>query len=55
MRWMDMASNIAINTNIKNIKCVADLDNFKNSKKISEIINKASHPIFSEEGLKTYK
>ena len=55
MRWMDIASNIAINTSIKNIKCVADLDNFKNSKKISEIINKASHPIFSEEGLKTYK
>ena len=55
MRWIDMASNIAINTNKKNIKCVADLDNFKNSNKISEIVNKASHPIFSEEGLKTYK
>ena len=55
MRWIDMASYIAINTNKKNIKCVADLDNFKNSNKISEIVHKASHPIFSEEGLKTYK
>ena len=55
LRWIDMAFNIAINTNKKNIKCVADLDNFKNSNKISEIVNKASHPIFSEEGLKTYK
>ena len=55
MRWIDMAFNIAINTNKKNIKCVADLDNFKSSNKISQIVNKASHPIFSEEGLKTYK
>ena len=37
------------------IKCVADLDNFKSSYKISQIVNKASHPIFSEEGLKNYK
>ena len=55
MRWIDMAFNIAINTNKKKIKCVADLDNFKNSNKISQIVYKASHPIFSEEGLKTYK
>ena len=50
MRWRDMASNIAIDSNKENIKCVADLDNFKNSNKISESINKVSHPIFSEEG-----
>ena len=39
----------------KNIKCVADLDNFKNSSNISKIIKNASHPIFSAEGLKIFK
>jgi len=55
MRWINLATNIAINTNKQNIKCVADLDNFKNTSKISEIVKNASHPVFSEEGLKTYK
>ncbi len=55
MRWINIASKIAINTNKKNIKCVADLDNFKNNSKISNIIKNASHPIFSHEGLKSYK
>ena len=54
MRWKDMASYIAINTNKKNIKCVADLDNFKKTSHISQIVKNASHPIFSEEGLKIY-
>ena len=31
------------------------IKNFKNSNKISQIVYKASHPIFSEEGLNTYK
>ncbi len=55
IRWIDLATYIAINTNKKNIMCVADLDNFKNSSKISLIVKNASHPIFSEEGLTTYK
>ena len=55
MRWIGVATKIAINAKEKNIKCVADLDNFKNSSSISKIIKNASHPIFSEEGLKTYK
>ena len=55
MRWINLATKIAINSKEKNIKCVADLDNFKNSSSISKIIKNASHPIFSEEGLKTYK
>ena len=55
MRWINIASYIAISTNKKNIKCVADLDNFKNSSKVTEIVKNVSHPIFSEEGLKNYK
>ena len=55
MRWISLATKITINAKKKNIKCVADLDNFKNSSSISKIIKNASHPIFSEEGLKTYK
>ncbi len=55
MRWISVATKIAINAKKKNIKCVADLDNFKNSSSISKIIKNASHPIFSEEGLKIYK
>ena len=39
----------------KDIKCVADLDNIKKTSNISKIVKNASHPIFSEEGLKTYK
>ena len=55
MRWIRIATEIARKTNKNNIKCVADLDNFKNTLHISQIVKNASHPIFSEEGLKTYK
>ena len=55
MRWIRIATEIAKKTNKNNIKCVADLDNFKNTLHISQIVKNASHPIFSEEGLKTYK
>ena len=55
MRWIRIATEIAKMTNKNNIKCVADLDNFKNTLHISQIVKNASHPIFSEEGLKTYK
>ena len=55
MRWISIASEIAKMTNKNNIKCVADLDNFKKTSHISQIVKNASHPIFSEEGLKTYK
>ena len=55
MRWISIATEIAKNTNKSNIKCVADIDNFKKTKHISQIVKNASHPIFSEEGLKTYK
>ena len=55
MRWIRIASEIAKMTNKNNIKCVADLDNFKKTSHISQIVKNASHPIFSEEGLKTYK
>ena len=55
MRWISIASEIAKKTNKNNIKCVADLDNFKKTSHISQIVKNASHPIFSEEGLKTYK
>ena len=55
MRWIGIANEIAKKTNKNNIKCVADLDNFKKTSHISQIVKNASHPIFSEEGLKTYK
>ena len=55
MRWISIANEIAKKTNKNNIKCVADLDNFKNTLNISQIVKNASHPIFSEEGLKTYR
>jgi len=55
MRWISIANEIAKKTNKNNIKCVADLDNFKKTSDISQIVKNASHPIFSEEGLKTYK
>ena len=55
MRWVKIATEIAKKTNKNNIKCVADLDNFKKTSHISQIVKNASHPIFSEEGLKTYK
>ena len=55
MRWIRIATQIAKKTNKNNIKCVADLDNFKKTLHISQIVKNASHPIFSEEGLKTYK
>ena len=55
MRWIRIATEIAKMTNKNNIKCVADLDNFKKTSHISQIVKNASHPIFSEEGLKTYK
>ena len=54
MRWIRIATEIAKKTNKNNIKCVADLDNFKKTPHISQIVKNASHPIFSEEGLKTY-
>jgi len=55
MRWISIANEIAKKTNKNNIKCVADLDNFKKTSHIFQIVKNASHPIFSEEGLKTYK
>ena len=55
MRWIRIATEIAKKTNKNNVKCVADIDNFKNTLQISNIVKNASHPIFSEEGLKTYK
>ena len=54
MRWISIANEIAKKTNKNNIKCVADLDNFKKTSHISQIVKNASHPIFSEEGLKIY-
>ena len=55
MRWISIANEIAKKTNKNNIKCVADLDNFKKTSHIFQIVKNAPHPIFSEEGLKTYK
>ena len=44
MRWIRIATEIARKTNKNNIKCVADLDNFKKTSRISQIVKNASHP-----------
>ena len=54
-RWVELSEFISKKTQKKKIFCVADLDNFKLSKKIKSIVKNASHPIFSEEGIKEYK
>ena len=54
-RWMELSEFISKKTHEKKIFCVADIDNFKLSKQIKSIVRHASHPIFSEEGIKEFK
>ena len=51
-RWVSLSEFISKKTQKKKIPCVADLDNFKLSKQIKSIVKSASHPIFSEDGIK---
>ena len=54
LRWIDAALYIAKNCHKKNLKHVVDLDNYKLTSKIKQIIDLASYPIFSETGALEY-
>ncbi len=52
--WIEASHHIAFHAHEKGINCIVDLDNFSNSKQVEEVVNFASHPIFSETGLYQY-
>ena len=52
--WIEAAHFVAIQSKKHKINCVVDLDNFNNSKLVDEVVNSASHPVFSEIGLNQY-
>ena len=52
--WIEAAHFVSIQSNKHQINCVVDLDNFSNSNLVDEVVNSASHPIFSEIGLNRY-
>ena len=54
LRWVDVALYIAKNCNKKNLIHVVDLDNYKLTSKIKQIVDLASYPIFSETGALEY-
>ena len=54
LRWVDAALYIAKNCNKKNLIHVVDLDNYKLTSKIKQIVDLASYPIFSETGALEY-
>ena len=50
LRWIDATLYISKNCHKKNLIHVVDLDNYKLNSKVKQIIDLASHPIFSETG-----
>ena len=54
IRWIEAARYVAKNAHENNLYCVADVDNFSRNNIVEEIVNSASHPIFSETGLFEY-
>ena len=52
--WIEAAHFVAIQSKKRKINCVVDLDNFNNSKLVDEVVNSASHPVFSQIGLNQY-
>ena len=52
--WIEAAHFVAIQSKKHQINCVVDLDNFSNSNLVDEVVNSASHPVFSEIGLNQY-
>ena len=52
--WIEAAHFVSIQSNKHQIKCIVDLDNFSNNNMVDEVVNSASHPIFSEIGLNRY-
>ena len=54
LRWVDASLYVAKNCNKKNLIHVVDLDNYKLTSKIKQIVDLASYPIFSETGALEY-
>ena len=54
LRWVDASLYVAKNCNKKNLIHVVDLDNYKLTSKIKQIVDLASYPIFSETGAFEY-
>ena len=52
--WIEAAHFVAIQSKKHQINCVVDLDNFSNSNLVNEVVNSASHPVFSEIGLNRF-
>ncbi len=54
LRWVDASLYVAKNCKKKNLIHVVDLDNYKLTSKIKQIVDLASYPIFSETGAFEY-
>ena len=52
--WIEAAHQVAVESYKYNVNCVVDLDNFTKSNLLDEVVNFASHPIFSETGLNRF-
>ena len=52
--WIEAAHHVAVESYKYKVNCVVDLDNFTNSNLLDDVVNFASHPIFSETGLNRF-
>ena len=52
--WIEAAHQVAVESYKYKVNCVVDLDNFTNSNLLNDVVNFASHPIFSETGLNRF-
>ena len=52
--WIEAAHQVAVESYKYNVNCVVDLDNFTKSNLLDDVVNFASHPIFSETGLNRF-
>lgn len=52
--WIEAAHHVAVESYKYKVNCVVDLDNFTKSNLLDDVVNCASHPIFSETGLNRF-
>ena len=52
--WIEAAHQVAVESYKYKVNCVVDLDNFTKSNLLDDVVNCASHPIFSETGLNRF-
>ena len=52
--WIEAAHQVAVESYKYKVNCVVDLDNFTKSNLLDDVVNFASHPIFSETGLNRF-